>query len=421
MSPELDPTEPDQPAPRGSSERKITANRANAKGSTGPKTPEGKAKSRCNALKHGLCAKVISIPDEDPALLNDRSEAWNQQLNPNNQKVESYLVALMARDSIKMDRCFYSREAEVAKLARDAVKSQEEEVKQDVENLIVALDQEQKWREIKGGRGLNSRWVKDGQPIQPGHAVRRLKATSFGCEKLLELWDLLRGTATAPVSWDQDDLRRALNLLGWSNSARYAMPSPLALATVAIGEHRDVAARIERNKIPGWVGTGRYMTDAGEKEDLHRIAQLAHEAAWGLSRVLEVMSREQALLKDLREQRIVEEAQSRSEATYRGRFDASESGRLMNRYEQETRREFIKTYELLKKECKAEIKLAQTVLSQGVTSKSSASLSPSPTPSVSRNEATEGAARGSNSGVKRQCWEVPEGAKRGRKGRKRRR
>src|SRR5258708_302742 len=133
------------------------------------------------------------------------------------------------------------------------------------------------------------------------------------------------------------------------------------------------------------------------------------------------MTREQALLKDLREQRIIEEAQSRSEATYRGRFDASESGRLMNRYEQETRREFIKTYELLKKECKADIKLTQAVSGKEVTSKSSVSLSPSSTPPVSRNEATERAARGWKRGVKGQCWEVPGGAKRGRKGRKRRR
>src|SRR5258708_31834816 len=105
------------------------------------------------------------------------------------------------------------------------------------------------------------------------------------------------------------------------------------------------------------------------------------------------MTREQALLKDLREQRIIEEAQSRSEATYRGRFDASESGRLMNRYEQETRREFIKTYELLKKECKAEIKLAQAGSGKDVTSNTSVSVSPSATPSDSRNEATQGAAR----------------------------
>jgi len=49
------------------SEARIAANRRNAKLSTGPKTAEGKEKSRANALKHGLCSSVI-VP-EDLALV----------------------------------------------------------------------------------------------------------------------------------------------------------------------------------------------------------------------------------------------------------------------------------------------------------------------------------------------------------------
>lgn len=44
------------------SEKRLAANRANAQRSTGPRTPEGKAISRYNALKHGVLAKAI-IPD----------------------------------------------------------------------------------------------------------------------------------------------------------------------------------------------------------------------------------------------------------------------------------------------------------------------------------------------------------------------
>ena len=43
----------------------IDANRANAQKSTGPKTPEGKAKSRRNGLKHGLTAEACMLADED--------------------------------------------------------------------------------------------------------------------------------------------------------------------------------------------------------------------------------------------------------------------------------------------------------------------------------------------------------------------
>jgi hypothetical protein len=47
--------------PCGVSVRKREANRRNAQRSTGPRTPEGKAKVRWNALTHGLLAKAIVV------------------------------------------------------------------------------------------------------------------------------------------------------------------------------------------------------------------------------------------------------------------------------------------------------------------------------------------------------------------------
>src|ERR1039457_7549546 len=45
----------------------LTANRANAQKSPGPRSVEGKSASRFNALKHGIDANSIVIPGEDPA------------------------------------------------------------------------------------------------------------------------------------------------------------------------------------------------------------------------------------------------------------------------------------------------------------------------------------------------------------------
>jgi hypothetical protein len=53
------------------SERKLAANRESAKKSTGPRTPEGKAKSRFNALTHGLLATQVMF-SPDGKLLDER-------------------------------------------------------------------------------------------------------------------------------------------------------------------------------------------------------------------------------------------------------------------------------------------------------------------------------------------------------------
>ena len=42
------------------------ANRLNAKKSTGPKTKQGKEKSRINAVTHGLRCQVVTPPEDRP-------------------------------------------------------------------------------------------------------------------------------------------------------------------------------------------------------------------------------------------------------------------------------------------------------------------------------------------------------------------
>jgi hypothetical protein len=48
-----------------SSLKQIAANRRNALKSTGPTTPEGKRRSRCNAVRHGLTAETVIAALED--------------------------------------------------------------------------------------------------------------------------------------------------------------------------------------------------------------------------------------------------------------------------------------------------------------------------------------------------------------------
>ena len=84
------------------SEARIAANRRNALRSTGPKTEEGKQKSRANALKHGLCASVVVA--EDAKLIQRRASDWFDALKPQNE-YHSWLVDEIAIISLRIDRC----------------------------------------------------------------------------------------------------------------------------------------------------------------------------------------------------------------------------------------------------------------------------------------------------------------------------
>jgi hypothetical protein len=59
------------------SERQTAANRANARHSTGPKTPEGKAAAGRNAIRHGLLTRDVVLPEEDAEAFEDlRNRVW---------------------------------------------------------------------------------------------------------------------------------------------------------------------------------------------------------------------------------------------------------------------------------------------------------------------------------------------------------
>jgi hypothetical protein len=65
-----------------SSARKAAANRQNALKSTGPKTPDGKAVVRLNALRHGLLAEEILLPGEEEEALRELAEDLRAELQP---------------------------------------------------------------------------------------------------------------------------------------------------------------------------------------------------------------------------------------------------------------------------------------------------------------------------------------------------
>jgi hypothetical protein len=73
------------------SAKKAQANRQNALKSTGPKTPEGKAAVRLNAVRHGLLSREVLLPSEDDIAFTELNERLGDELQPVGE-MESLLV-----------------------------------------------------------------------------------------------------------------------------------------------------------------------------------------------------------------------------------------------------------------------------------------------------------------------------------------
>ena len=85
------------------SEKQIEANRRNAQKSTGPKTPQGKAAVRLNALRHGLRARTVVLPDEKPDDFHQLCADLEAEFQPQT-RAEQILVEEMAVSHWKLVR-----------------------------------------------------------------------------------------------------------------------------------------------------------------------------------------------------------------------------------------------------------------------------------------------------------------------------
>ena len=80
------------------------SNRRNAAKSTGPKTPEGKAASSKNALKHGLTATEILLPNEDRDAYDARLQTWLDHDKPTDPGHVAAIERLVYTQN-RLDRC----------------------------------------------------------------------------------------------------------------------------------------------------------------------------------------------------------------------------------------------------------------------------------------------------------------------------
>jgi hypothetical protein len=85
------------------SDRQIAANRLNAQQSTGPHSPAGKAKVSRNALKHGLTARDVVLPHEDPADFESFRGCLLASLDPRGA-LEDFFAQKIVTDAWRLQR-----------------------------------------------------------------------------------------------------------------------------------------------------------------------------------------------------------------------------------------------------------------------------------------------------------------------------
>jgi hypothetical protein len=197
------------------SSKRAEANRRNAQKSTGPRTAEGKARSRFNAVKHGLRAATPILPGEDGDAFQARMAAWTNDLKPGDD-VERFLVGRAVQLSWQLERA--DRALADRSVGTDRL--------DDLADEVAALGRRLLWDprgptffypqfEITLGDPKRVSW--SGQiddPDDPVRLVNRLESSALGCAWLLDRWDELRVALEAGRNWEPRDRFKAIRLLG---------------------------------------------------------------------------------------------------------------------------------------------------------------------------------------------------------------
>jgi hypothetical protein len=85
------------------SEAQLEANRQNAQKSTGPKTEEGKKRSRINAMRHGLTGQFHAFSHEDKIAFDEHCTNLMADYNPETYR-EKLLAMSIAEDMWRLNR-----------------------------------------------------------------------------------------------------------------------------------------------------------------------------------------------------------------------------------------------------------------------------------------------------------------------------
>jgi len=170
---------------------RLAANRANAQKSTGPKTEEGKARSRENSYKHGLSGEGVVLSAEDAVAVDARFAALLEDLAPDGEAAR-LLVHRIAMLSVRLDRSARQEAAALSARIEGAEAAFDDARRAEAERLL---------REISHAPATN---------------YRRLMASPEGVELMIAAWEEMKIDLEHPeeTRWTYSHYHRADYLHG---------------------------------------------------------------------------------------------------------------------------------------------------------------------------------------------------------------
>jgi hypothetical protein len=222
MSSAAPTTETKRAEPKGEAKSKAERteiNRRNARKSTGPRTAEGKARSRYNAVKHGMTAESTIMPGEDATAFEARVCTYHQELQPCNS-AERDAIDCIVRDVWLANRAHGA----AVKRVTGRLRHRAEDIALAERDQAIALGDRlfaHKSRPLPLKPADDPattddyiRYVAPGSPDHPARLLLRLESTVAGCDWLLARWHELAQAAGEGQVWQASDGFKAIRLVG---------------------------------------------------------------------------------------------------------------------------------------------------------------------------------------------------------------
>jgi hypothetical protein len=193
--------------------------RANSRKSTGPRTPEGKDRSRFNATKHGLTARSVLLPGEDPSQLAARQQQLIDDLQPRHS-AEITAIELMAGAIWRSDRSERALGSRINFRLRHEPLEQAKKEREEAIELGGRLFWQPAFplpisKRFPVGKLTEPQCAENAfHPHHPARLRLQLEQTIPGCEWLLDRWTDLMHRLERDATWLSGDAFKMVRLMG---------------------------------------------------------------------------------------------------------------------------------------------------------------------------------------------------------------